>query len=210
MRDGILANEIIKELSTAVLRWYVFKDHSKIAYIGEKDSIFESLCEELGDDVDYLECPSNVMDKYDYVICIGYAEKEINIQEYIYSLKELLNSGGVLLLGLNNRLGIRYFCGDRDIYTDRSFDGVEDYRNVYSKREDVFTGRSYDREQIKTMISKAGFVSSKQYSIFPGLEDPSLIYAESFLPNEDLSCRLFPSYHYPDSVSWGRFNYIPH
>ena len=58
---------------------------------------------------------------------------------------------------MNNRFGLKYFCGDKDPYTGRNF-------------------------------------------ALSDLDNSRLIYAENYLPNEDLSNRLFPTYYYPNTV----------
>lgn len=201
----ISAEDISRELPTAIIRWYPFMKEKDILYIGDEDAIFEMLSSMSNsvvreDRINDEECFENGGRLFDYVVDIGSVEKTEDVPGYLAKIKSCLSKDGVLLLGVNNRLGIRNFCGDRDAHTQRNFDGIEDYRRAYSKAEDDFAGRSYDKSQLKKLLEDAGFLKQKWYGAYPGLEDPFLIYAEGYLPNEDLSCRIIPEYRYPASV----------
>jgi len=118
----------------------------------------------------------------------------------IAALPHYLTMQGRLLLAMNNPFGLRYFCGDRDPYTEQSFDGIENYRLAYGKREDVFRGRMYGQGRMRRWLESAGFVGMKFYTVLPDLEHPAFLYGEDFLPNEDLTVRVFPFYNHPESV----------
>lgn len=137
---------------------------------------------------------------FDYIIAIETLEKLESPAGFLTHLKSLLKPDGTLLLGMNNRFGLRYFCGDRDPYTERNFDGIEGYQRAYSKKEDIFQGRCYSRAELRAMLQSSGFETFQFYSVLTDLKNPSLLYAEDYLPNEDLSNRIFPTYHNPDTV----------
>ena len=136
--------------------------------------------------------------------------------EVLFSWKKMLKPNGVLLLAMNNRFGIRYFCVYRDRYTNSSFDGVDGYSRygsvhntkygsvdagVDEKNEsDIFRGRMYSRYEIQSMLQKAGFENQKFYSVLSNLEYPSHLIADGYTPNEDLANRLYPSYYSPETV----------
>ena len=196
------ASEVVRELPTAIIRWYPFPKKSRIAYVGKADAIFKALKEGYSDNVDRLPLSTKLSKAgtYDYIVCIAYAEKLPDINTFLKAAADHLEPTGKLILGMNNRLGLRYFCGDTDPHTGQVLDGLDDYFRAYSKEEDTFRGRSYDKAGLKKALGEAGFANSKFYSVMPGLENPNLIVADGYKPNESIFNRIFPSYNTPDSL----------
>ena len=158
------SEELIKEIQKGLLQWYPFKPDSQILYIGsERDAIAELLAA-YSAKLTIVSCASlthklwaqGKENTFDYIIIIEALEQYPNPSQILCCLKEVLKEDGKMLLGMNNRLGIRYFCGDRDPYTQRNFDGVEGYRLAYAKKEDSFQGRCYSQKEIKQMLKDAG------------------------------------------------------
>lgn len=178
------ASELIKELPKGILKWYPFDCEKKILVIDE-NNIFG---------IQYME------EKYTYIIVTSVIEKMDTIDIILEQLKNLLETNGRLFLLMNNRLGIRYFCGDRDPYTMRNFDSIEDYTKIYCKKEDNFYGRMYDKTQITKLLKGGGFEYFQFYSVFTDLDNPSFIFSEDYVPNEDLANRIFPTYNHADTV----------
>lgn len=198
----------IREIQKGLLHWYGFKDGANALYMGNRT---DALAEELAESFPELICADaeqtleeDWAERYsrgfDYLISVTDLEKSQCPEQLLLRWKTLLKTGGSMLLGMNNRLGLRYFCGDRDTYTGRSFDGIENYRRAYVRQEDTFTGRMYDRTALTRMLRRAGWSSFRFFSVLTDLKNPFHIYAEDFLPKEDLANRIFPTYHYPDSV----------
>lgn len=177
------AEEIIGEIPKGLTMWYPFESES-VKYIKTKTDL------DLG----------NEKRQFDYIVILSVIESLWEPAAFLHAVKERLTPNGRVLLAMNNRLGLRYFCGDRDPYTGRNFDGIEDYRRAYSKKEDAFLGRMYDRSQIGSILREAGFEYVKFYSVLTDLKNPSLIFSENYILNEDLSNRLFPTYNYSDTV----------
>lgn len=202
------AEELIRDIQKGLINWYDFKPGSAIIYIGSEE---DALAEVLKNPAEQLVCTSleqlfavdrsrESADCFDYVVCIAALERMRHPETALQELRRFLKDDGVMLLGMNNRFGLRYFCGDRDPYTERNFDGIEDYFRAYATQEDIFCGRCYSKAEIQEMLEAAGWQRFRFYSVLSNLENPGLIYAENCLPNEDLTNRLKPSYHCPDTV----------
>lgn len=202
------AETIIREFPKGLLNWYGFKPSSNVLYITEKNTSLEELLKERCGQVLSVDKKQSVEEGFqkqykgffDYIVAVGVAER---LKEPIKTLsywKKLCNPGGRLLLGTDNRLGLRYFCGDQDPFTNRSFDGIENYRRVQRTDRDFVEGRSYSRDELHNMLEEAGWEENKFYAVLPNLDAPQLIYAEGYLPQEELSIRYFPAYYHPDSV----------
>lgn len=202
--------ERIREIRKGLLRWYDFKPDSRILYIGRKTDPLAELLTETAANADMIvrdwqETLSEEWIKeqggtFDYLISVTHLEKSIRPMEVLSAWKKLLKPEGHMLLGMNNRLGLRYFCGDRDTYTGRSMDSIEDYKRAYVSKADSFSGKTYDKDTLGKMLREAGFLQVRFFSVLSDLENPALIYGEDFLPNEDLANRLFPTYNHPETV----------
>ena len=146
--------------------WYSFPENSKVYYTdGSSFNVKENI-------------------KYDYVVCHIPIDlhKDIDIDLDYY--KGLLDDDGILLLAANNKLGIRYFCGDSNPVTDK----VMDFAGLYSK------------SGLKELLRNAGFAKIRFYSVFSVIDNPTHIINEEYIPNEDLANRLIPAYNSPDTV----------
>lgn len=193
-------NQLIHELNTAIIAWYPFESGRDITYIGEEDAIYAMLRDRYGELVKRASVHEAIEGQSDYILCIRYAEDLVDVGSFLFMVKEHLKPEGKLILGMNNRMGIKYFCGDRDPYTERNFDGVEDYFGAYRSPDDRFVGRTYDKAQLQEMLENAGLSHQKFYSVFSDLENASFLFADGYVPNEDLQIRIFPTYNSSSTI----------
>lgn len=134
---------------------------------------------------------------FDIILGLEILETEEEPERLLSIIKALLTQDGKLFLGADNRLGVRYLCGEKDPYTQRCFDGLDNYKDYQVGR--ALSGRCYAKAELKAILMRAGF-GPKFYSVFPTLENPQLIIAEDYVPNERISARYSPMYRNPDTV----------
>ncbi|SKB65867.1 hypothetical protein SAMN06296386_103218 [Lachnospiraceae bacterium] len=139
------------------------------------------------------------VDVYDRVIMIGALEICSDPVKILTGVKRCLNDNGHLFLATDNRMGLRYFCGDRDPFTNRNFDGIENYQSVPEEVSIKMKGRCYSDYEVKDFLRVSGF-KMRRFSVIPSVQFPQLVYAEDYLPREELSIRYFPVYHSNRSV----------
>ncbi len=203
------SGKLREEIRAGLLRWYDFVPGSKaLCVTGESGFSLEQelrgrglhvMCRSVGDfcQKEWVEAHKG---SFRYIVSVASLECVANPVEILQEWRRLLCEDGCMLLGMNNRFGLRYFCGDRAPYTNRVLDGIENLWKSPGSSGDEFPGRMYNSAELKSMLGRAGWNEYRFYSVLPALEYPMLLYAENFLPNEDLGTRMYPIYRSPDSV----------
>ena len=119
-------------------------------------------------------------EKFDYIICNGvleYAGLMIrgNEQNPGFELLSLMRSwlkeDGILLLAIENRLGLKYFAGSKEDHVGKAYAGIDGYRETRSIR-------TYSREELKTLCEKVGLVYQKWFFPFPDYKFPMEIFTD--------------------------------
>jgi len=130
--------------------------------------------------------------KFDYIVLTGAFEligngdqsKEIYV-EYLKQLAKLLKQDGKILLSVNNRYAIRYFCGATDEYTGKPFGGINRQKtNKYL----------FNKHELVDIIKTAGIPYYKFYYPLPDYKLPQVIYSDRYLPEKNINERLIPYY----------------
>lgn len=201
-------DKMIYEFPQGIINWYPFKNKSKVLFIYQGNSAVANLL--MQKDVDLTvaapeelrtdEFQQSFGGNFDYIIAIRVIELLEKPIDFLVSLHELSSEGGVLLLGAENRLGIRYFLGDTDPFTGCVFDGVDNYREITDGQRRHLKGRCYTKSEISRFLREGGWDRMKAYSVMPTLDAPQLIYADSFVPREELANRYFPRYNSVDTI----------
>lgn len=137
---------------------------------------------------------------FDYIIITGILERACggsknrqDYEEYLEKMSVLLNDGGILLLAVDNRLGLKYFCGARESHGGNAFEGINHY--PHGTR-----GYSFDRAELQDIVRHAGFNEIQFYYPLPDYKLPQLIYTDSCLPEQNLKERLIPYYENHNSL----------
>ena len=197
---------VIRNFPMGILIWYYFRKNSNILYVFSEhvNKVIFDLLDSKGT---VQTCCISQMTRmraynvrYDYIVGIDVLEEHKLPIELLKQCHSLLKSNGRLLLGAENRYAIKYICGDRDPYTNHSFDGIENYRRLSDADRNTIAGRCYSMSELQDMLMEAGFSNDKFYSVMPSLQEAQLIYAQDYEPVEELAMRYFPLYNYPDSV----------
>ena len=122
--------------------------------------------------VDDLETFSANGEKFDAVTLIGvleyayrFSDREDAALHWLRLARSLLKPGGVLLLAIENKLGLKYFAGAPEDHLGRPMLGVGD---LYEARGP----RTYGRVELEAMLGSAGFAQSGLALPFPDYKLP--------------------------------------
>lgn len=202
------ADELIKELPKGLIKWCGFKKGRKALYITGRKKLDYSLSEALSEcglhvETTDLEHMAACAGEYSYILMSTVIEQSKSKEDasvLVQKTRMLLEEDGKLFLVTDNRMSVRYFCGDKDPYTGRNFDGIEDYRRVSTIGGRTLEGRLYSKAELEYILEKAGFIHHRVYSVFPEIECPQILFSEDYTPEEELGIRIFPQYHSPDTI----------
>ncbi len=209
MGVSMTAEQLVEEMPAGLIKWYDFAKGSHVLYVTADQAEDGAILRALAEYEVELQChtPEELDDlmeeHYDYVLILSAVERTGSMEEaavLLGKVRRVMKENGILFLGMDNRLGIRYFCGDRDPYTGRSFDGIENYIGESMTSLNHMTGRCFAKAEMTEMLERAGFVYHRFYSVFPLLSAPQCLFAEDYIPKEQLDIRIFPQYNYPDTV----------
>jgi SAM-dependent methyltransferase len=131
---------------------------------------------------DVLEMP--FQKKFDYIVLIGTLEwqgqgkhtEEIFVQ-YLQRIKQFLKPGGKILIAVENRCGLKYFCGTIEPHTRRVFDGLNHYPQGTS-------GYSFTKQELVDILHLSQMKQFKFYYPLPDYLFPEVVFSENFLPQE--------------------------
>lgn len=138
--------------------------------------------------------------KFDYILLVGLLERigngsfEIRVYaEYLAKLKTMLKGDGRILFAVENRMGLKYFCGAAESYTNKAFAGINHYKQKTA-------GYTFSKKEVENIVTAAGFPYMKFYYPLPDYKLPQLIYTDKYLPEKNLRERLIPYYKRTDTL----------
>jgi SAM-dependent methyltransferase len=130
----------------------------------------------------------NFETKYDYALCIGVLEwvglfsdiDPIETQKaFLNKIKQELKPDGELIIGIENRLGLKYLLGANDDHTGipnvlihEAILAKKKYKTITGRDLKVFT---YTKLEIEHLLKSVGFTKIKIYAAMPDYKIPEII-----------------------------------
>jgi len=118
---------------------------------------------------------------FDIIFCIGvfeYANMFVDSPDPYDAVLQYFNSAlasdGVLVIGIENQFGLKYFASKREDHTGLSFDGLEGYPRFGNR------ARTFGYDELKRRI-KEYFDTIEFYFPYPDYKVPSCILSERFM-----------------------------
>ncbi len=131
---------------------------------------------------------------FDYVTLIGvleYTRAFIQTPDpygrLLSRIATVLKPGGVLIVAVENRLGLKYFAGARDDHTGRQFDGIEGYPAGDGTE-------TFSRDELSQLLRAGGFTKQTFYYPYPDYKLPAEIFSDACLPAANHMLTDAPNY----------------
>ena len=142
---------------------------------------------------------AGITDKFHYIVVtdladtLGSAYDEEAVSELLRYLCDYLAPGGRILFAVNNRLGMKQFCGEPDYGTGYPFDGINNY-------PDGMNDRGFSKSEVEKMVTGGGIRFFQFYFPLPDARFPQLIYSQDYLPQRSVAERLINYYQDNSSI----------
>lgn len=126
--------------------------------------------------------------RFDYIILIGeLVHHKGEERQYLERFKTLLKKSGKILFAVENRYGLKYFCGEPETYSGIPFEGINQYPGKKY-------GYTFDRQELKDILRNMGVDNYKFYYPLPDYRNPQMILSDQYLPANCIRERLIPYY----------------
>ncbi len=136
--------------------------------------------------------------KFDYITLIGvleyqgtYTNTDNPYMDFLMEIKKFLKPNGKLLVGIENKYGLKYWCGAREDHTGYPFEGMNQYTLTNKKV------RTFARKELEELVKDSGFKNSFFYYPMPDYKLPTVVYSQKTLPHNENLHNLQP-YYIPD------------
>ena len=120
--------------------------------------------------------------KYDCITLIGvfeYADAYIDssnpYKQFLSIIKKHLNPGGMIVMAIENKLGLKYFAGCREDHFGTFFEGIEGYTNTSGVK-------TFARKELEQMLKETGLSDYDFFYPYPDYKFPMRIYSDEDLP----------------------------
>ncbi len=193
-----------------IIAWYPFKKGSKILQIIIND---EDMFEFANNQDYYVKVvnlkPNNcfvklksieIQEEFDYILLIGsyeysslFFETKNPYSDLLLYLKGKLKDDGKIILAINNRFGIKYFCGAKSKHYDKIFDSI-------TNDIDLSKSNLLSKNEIIQNIENAKFDNYKFYYPVPDYRMVNSIFTDDFLPKDCMSKLVYQLYYNKDSI----------
>lgn len=185
--------------STNILKWYPFKENSKVLEIYNENSIIEKLEKKIN--VEKCSIAKLKLEgEYDYITLIGTYEYAPTIYEgnkpysnFLKDLKKHLKPDGKILIAIDNRLGIKYFAGAKSKHYNKLFEVIGS--EIREKKPNLLLKR-----EIEKFINEAEFKNFKFYYPLPDYINTNTIFTDEFLPKSNHSKIVYPVNYDEESI----------
>lgn len=138
--------------------------------------------------------------KFDYITLIGvleyqgqYTQTDNPYVDFLDKIRGLLKPDGKLLIAIENKYGLKYWCGAMEDHTSVPFDGMNQYKIGNGQ------ARTFSQKELKDLVMKSGFQDSYFYYPMPDYKLPSMIYSEDYLPQKPFK-KYFSQYYMPNTT----------
>lgn len=123
-----------------------------------------------------------INEKYDYITLIGvweyasqYIITENPYEDMLRYLQKYLKKDGVILIAIENKLGIKYWNGAVEDHCSELYAGLNDYVNSSYVR-------TFSKPEIENILKNIGYSSYKFYYPFPDYKLADTIYSDMMMP----------------------------
>jgi 2-polyprenyl-3-methyl-5-hydroxy-6-metoxy-1,4-benzoquinol methylase len=155
-----------------------------LAVVEGTQARFDALSERLRDLKNWRGTVSNIQDaqldgrKFDVVCVFGVLEySELYVEpkpgqtafaRFFEIAKSHLKPDGVLVIAIENRLGVKYWSGAAEDHTGSLYDGIVGYPATKS-------AKTFSRRELKALLADAGMSAVDEYFPFPDYKIPSSV-----------------------------------
>ncbi|WP_375497080.1 methyltransferase domain-containing protein [uncultured Jatrophihabitans sp.] len=134
---------------------------------------------------------------YDVIVVVGVLEYVGNgtanlrpYQDFLDAVAARLVDGGVLILAIENKLGVKYLVGSPEDHTDRVWDGLEGYPRGGQ-------ARTFSRRELEQLMQRSGLTSSTRIA-FPDYKMTRAVLGDGFPDDARSLLHRVPDFPSPD------------